>query len=79
MTSSSVRWLTELPNVLVSNTGSTFKCYALTTQTFGAISACDITLLSAALNKDCVCSGLTCCLGGEPSGSQVAAIKKSPC
>lgn len=56
-----------------------FKCYALSTQTFWAISASDITLLlSAALNKDCVYSGLTCCLGGEPSGSQVAAIKKSP-
>lgn len=52
-----------------------FKCYALSTQTFWAISACDITLFpSAALNKDCVYSGVTC-LGGEPNGNQEAAIK----
>lgn len=57
---------------------SACKCYALSTQTFWAISACYITLLlSAVLNKDCVYSGLTCCLGGEPSGSQVAAINRS--
>lgn len=56
---------------------SVFKCYALSPQTFCAISACDIALLLfAALNKDCVYSGVTCCLGGEPSSSQISAIKK---
>ena len=58
---------------------SVFKCYALSTQTFCSISACDIALLLfAALNKDCVYSGVTCCLGGEPSSSQITAIKKNP-
>lgn len=53
-------------------------CYALSSQTFWAIPACDITLLlSAALNKDCVYSGVTCCLGGEPSEAQVAATEQS--
>ena len=54
-----------------------FKWFALSTQTFWAISACDITLLlSAALNKDCVYSGVTCCLGGEASSNPEAAIKE---
>lgn len=58
---------------------SMFKCYALSTQTSWAISACDITpLLSAALNKDCFYSGVTC-LGGEPSGNQEAVIKNYLC
>lgn len=64
--------------MLVSNTGSKHQMLCSYHSDIRAISACDITLFSAALNKDCVCSGLTCCLGGEPSGSQVAAIKKSP-